>query len=206
VTPIKSNWRREWILFSSLHDENLRLRNSLLPLSRISYITSCAISFSFSFAHHVLYHSSLFFLFLLRTNINRSPRSNERSENIQCDQVSRVDFDHPRSWWTTVVFNYATMSMSDEEFDVVTARLPRVSSSVKPWWQPVAGGLNGGKCGDDSIGSPLCTGPLVSSSMRSSRCDMLRLVASSVTVRSGIYGRKNIRRPIKRTECQFELG
>lgn len=205
MTPIKSNWRREWILFSSLHDEDLRRRNSLLPLSRISHITSCAISFSFSFAHYVLYHSSLF---LFHTNLNRSPWSSERSENIQRDQVSRVDFDHPRGWWTTVVFNYATMSMSDEEFDVVTARLPRVSSSVKPWWQPVAGGLNGGRCGDDSIGSPLCTGPLVSSSMRSSKCDMLRLVASSVTVRSGIYGRKNIRRPVKRTvhECQLELG
>lgn len=134
-----------------------------------------------------------FFLFLFRTNLNRSPRRFpivRLPENIQRDQVSGDDSDHARSWWTMAVFYYATMSMSDEEFDVVTARLPRVSSSAKPWWQPVAGGLNGGRCGDDNIGSPPCTGPPVSSSMRSSRCDMLRLVASSVTARSGIYDRK----------------
>lgn len=106
-------------------------------------------------------------------------------------KVSGVDFDRASKLTDDGSSRrYATMSMSDEEFDVVTARLPRVSSSVKPWWQAAAGGLNGGRCGDDSIGSPPWTGPPVSSSMRSSSCDMLRLVGSSVTARSGIYGRK----------------
>lgn len=171
MTSIKSNWCRA---------------NSLSVLPRWESTTSQQpADFKSHFARQC--PVPFFSLFLSRTNLNRSPRSRDHRKR---DQVSGVDFDHAPSWWTTVVFYYATMSMSDEEFEVVTARLPRVSSSAKPWWQPVAGGLNGGRCGDDSIGSPPCTGPLVSSSMRSSRCDMLRLVASSVTARSGIYGRK----------------
>lgn len=35
---------------------------------------------------------------------------------------------------------------------------------------------------------------------------MLKLVASSVTVRSGIYGRKTFRRPVKRAVLERKLG
>lgn len=175
MTPIKSNWCRA---------------NSL---SVFPWWESTTSQQPAAFKSHFAHRGSILFYFSLSLPLSHKSKSiasvKQRPEDIH-DQVSGVDSDHTRSWWTTVIFDYATMSMSDEEFDVVTARLPRVSSSAKPWWQPVAGGLNGGRCGDDSIGSPPCTGPPVSSSIRSSRCDMLRLVASSVTARSGIYGRK----------------
>lgn len=80
--------------------------------------------------------------------------------------------------------------MSEEELGVVGAKLPRVSSSGSPCWQPVCVGLNGGRWGEESIGSPLWIGPFPSSSIKSSSWDMLKLVASSVT-NSGICSNTN---------------
>lgn len=44
-----------------------------------------------------------------------------------------------------VALGYATISMSEEQFELVGARLPKVSSSGKGWWQGGAGGLRGGR-------------------------------------------------------------